>query len=249
MGGTQLKTIVYVDDEADIREIVQMSLDMDEGITAHACESGEEALALMEEVKPDLVLLDVMMTGMDGPATLRRMREKPALADVPVIFMTAKAMPAEVAALRAMGALGVIDKPFDPMNLGKKMFALWRKTPPPKVRADSSALQVRMGRLGTDFIHRTLHDVARLRTLLDGADSTDPGKLKQVERLAHSIRGTGAALGFTTIADCAADIERVAALPAREGTTVDPQIATQLLALTSRLGGFVDKLAGGLGAK
>ena len=227
-----------------------MALDEEESLTAHACESGEEALALMEEVKPDLVLLDVMMTGMDGPATLRRMRAKPALADVPVIFMTAKAMPSEVAALRAMGAIGVIDKPFDPMNLGKRMFALWeQQTPRPEVRADGPAMQARMGRLGMGFIHRTLHDVARLRTLLEAADSTNRADLKVVERIAHGIRGTGAAFGFTTIAACAGEIERMAELQGREEAPANPQVIEDLLAQTSRLGGLADTLAGGLGGK
>ena len=75
--------------------------------------------------KPDLVLLDVMMPNMDGPTTLQQMRGRPELKAIPVIFMTAKAMPQEVARFRALGAAAVIAKPFDPMLLAEHIFAVW----------------------------------------------------------------------------------------------------------------------------
>jgi CheY-like chemotaxis protein len=66
-----------------------------------------------------------MMPGMDGPATMDCMRADPALGTIPVIFMTAKAMPQEVVRFREMGAIGVIPKPFDPMQLARQVLALW----------------------------------------------------------------------------------------------------------------------------
>jgi CheY-like chemotaxis protein len=80
---------------------------------------------VIPQLKPDLVLLDVMMPGMDGPTMLKHMRADPALAQIPVIFMTAKAMPQEVARFRELGAAAVIAKPFDPMQLAKQVLALW----------------------------------------------------------------------------------------------------------------------------
>jgi CheY-like chemotaxis protein len=121
----ELKTVLYVDDEPDIREVVQMSLSLAEGLEVHTCESGERALQLLPELRPDLVLLDVMMPGMDGPSTLQKLREMPELAAVPVIFMTAKAMPQEVARFRELGAAAVIAKPFDPIQLGNQVIAIW----------------------------------------------------------------------------------------------------------------------------
>jgi CheY-like chemotaxis protein len=120
-----LKTILYVDDEPDIREVVQMSLSLVEGLDVQVCESGERALQLLPQLKPDLLLLDVMMPGMDGPSTLQKMRTLPALAKIPVVFMTAKAMPQEVARFRELGAVSVIAKPFDPIQLGKQVVAVW----------------------------------------------------------------------------------------------------------------------------
>jgi two-component system OmpR family response regulator len=130
MDGTALRTVVYVDDEPDIRQIVQMALGLLDGLTVHAADSGEQGLELARQLRPDLVLLDVMMPGLDGPATLSRLREDTQLASIPVIFMTAKAMPQEVARFRAMGAAGVIAKPFDPMQLGKQLLTLWEAIPP-----------------------------------------------------------------------------------------------------------------------
>jgi CheY-like chemotaxis protein len=116
---------LYVDDDADIREIVQMSLSLDGDIKVHTSDGGERALLKMRVEQPDLVVLDVMMPGMDGPTLLKRMRSDPELARIPVIFMTAKASSSETGRLRELSAIGVIAKPFDPMTLGKQVKALW----------------------------------------------------------------------------------------------------------------------------
>ena len=120
-----LNHVLYVDDDADIREIVQMSLSLDGQMSVHLSDGGEAALARMRDERPDLVMLDVMMPGMDGPSILARMRADDALRHIPVIFMTAKANPSEVARFRGLSAIGVIAKPFDPMALGSQVKALW----------------------------------------------------------------------------------------------------------------------------
>ena len=120
-----LRTVLYVDDEPDIREVVQMSLSLVDGLDVHICESGERALEFIPQLKPDLILLDVMMPGMDGPSTLIKLRTLPGFERVPVIFMTAKAMPQEVARFRELGAAAVIAKPFDPIQLGEQVVTVW----------------------------------------------------------------------------------------------------------------------------
>lgn len=122
---TPLRNVLYVDDEPDIREVAEMSLSLVAGLSVHVCESGERALELLPQLQPDLVLLDVMMPGTDGPTTLQRMRANPAVAHVPVVFVTAKAMPEEVARFRELGAVAVIPKPFDPMQLGRQVTKIW----------------------------------------------------------------------------------------------------------------------------
>jgi CheY-like chemotaxis protein len=126
MKAPELKSLMYVDDDPDIREIVQMSLSLDGQMTVLVCDGGEPALVRMRVERPDLVVLDVMMPGMDGPAILARMRKDDDLKHIPVIFMTAKANPQEVARFRGLSAIGVIAKPFDPMALGGQVKALWK---------------------------------------------------------------------------------------------------------------------------
>jgi CheY-like chemotaxis protein len=109
--------ILHVDDEPDIREVVDMSLGLNPEFEVRACSSGEEALAAAVEWAPILILLDVMMPGMDGPTTLAQLRKNPETSGVPVVFMTARAQTREVEHFISLGAQGVISKPFDPMTL------------------------------------------------------------------------------------------------------------------------------------
>ncbi len=109
--------ILYVDDEADIREVASLSLELDPDFEILTCASGHEALVRAGEWMPHLILLDVMMPGMDGPTTLGRLREQPETASIPVVFITARTQSAEIEGFLGLGARGVIAKPFDPMAL------------------------------------------------------------------------------------------------------------------------------------
>jgi CheY-like chemotaxis protein len=113
--------ILYVDDEADIRSIVEFALEDEADVQLRLCASGAEALQAAAEHRPDLVLLDVMMPGMDGPTTLQRLRGLPGMDQVPVVFVTAKVQPQELEQFKALGAAGVIAKPFDPMQLADQV--------------------------------------------------------------------------------------------------------------------------------
>ena len=112
-----IQKVLLVDDEDDIRTIGQLSLARVGGWQCALAPSGHAALELAQSFHPDLVLLDVMMPGMDGPTTLSRLRAQEATAKTPVIFMTAKIQKQEVARYLELGAVGVIGKPFDPMTL------------------------------------------------------------------------------------------------------------------------------------
>ena len=113
--------ILYVDDEPDIREVASMSLELDPGFEIQTAASGAEALIAANDWKPDLILLDVMMPMMDGPTTFAHLREQAATADIPVVFITARTQAQEVEGFKALGARGVIAKPFDPMSLASKV--------------------------------------------------------------------------------------------------------------------------------
>lgn len=121
----RLERVLYVDDEPDIREVVELSLGLNVDLEVHTCGSGETALQLAHDLRPDMILLDVMMPGLDGPTTLRKLREMPDTAHVPVVFMTAKAMPQEIERFLALGAVAVIPKPFDPLSLADQVANIW----------------------------------------------------------------------------------------------------------------------------
>lgn len=125
MSEPSLTKILYAEDEPDIQSIAQMALEMMGGYTLEVCNNGQEALEKAEAFSPDLILLDVMMPFMDGPTALSEMRKIPALANTPVIFMTAKVQPQEIEEYKALGAIDVISKPFDPMTLPETVKALW----------------------------------------------------------------------------------------------------------------------------
>jgi CheY-like chemotaxis protein len=109
--------VLLIDDERDIRRIASLCLSRVGGFTVLEAGGSAEGLALAESERPDVILLDVMMPGTDGPSTLLELRQRPATAAIPVIFLTAKALQSEIDRLKALGARGVITKPFDPMSL------------------------------------------------------------------------------------------------------------------------------------
>lgn len=117
----KLERILCVEDEPDIQAVARLALEIVGGFQVMICAGGEEALERVRAFAPDLILLDVMMPGMDGPATLRRLRADPATSAIPVVFLTAKMQASEIAHYRALGALDVIGKPFDPMVLAARL--------------------------------------------------------------------------------------------------------------------------------
>ncbi len=121
----ELRRVMCVEDDPDIRMIIEFSLVSLGGYEVCLCSGGRSALAQAPSFLPDLVLLDVMMPDLSGPETLAALRQQPKMKGVPVVFMTAKAMPNEVEALLQYGATGVIVKPFDPVTLPQDIRIFW----------------------------------------------------------------------------------------------------------------------------
>jgi CheY-like chemotaxis protein len=120
-----LRTVLYVEDDPDIQEVARLALEIVGGLEVIVASSGSEALRLALNDVPDLVLLDVMMPGMDGPTTLTELRKVEGMDDVPVIFVTAKVQSSEIQHYISLGAVGVIAKPFNPMTLADEARAMW----------------------------------------------------------------------------------------------------------------------------
>jgi CheY-like chemotaxis protein len=189
--------ILHVDDEPDIREIVELALGLDPGFATRSCGSGVEALAVAVDWQPDIILCDVMMPVMDGPTTLMRLRENALTANIPVVFMTARAQTRELDRFRSLGALGVIPKPFDPLTLAAS------------VRGYVQPVHDPLGDLRASFLQRVKKDAAALSqnrlVLKDG--NRLPGTLDRIKRIAHGLSGAGGIYGFAEISAAAADLE------------------------------------------
>ena len=112
-----IQKVLMIDDEADIRTVGTLSLEKVGKWSVVTASSGSEGLAQAASEKPDVILLDVMMPGMDGIETFEALRADTGTAGIPVIFMTAKVQRSEVQQYLDLGARGVISKPFDPMSL------------------------------------------------------------------------------------------------------------------------------------
>ena len=120
-----LQRVLYVEDDPDIQAVARVALEVVGRLTVKICSSGEDALRDIAAFAPDMVLLDVMMPGMDGPGTLAALRALPQWKDIPVAFMTAKVQPNEMAHYKSLGALDVVPKPFNPMTLADQLRAIW----------------------------------------------------------------------------------------------------------------------------
>ena len=123
----ELKKIFYVEDEPDIMAVAQLVLQDVGGFELGTANCGTDALTKIEAFEPDLIVLDVMMPGMDGPTTLKEIRKLDSLKKTPVFFMTAKVQPKEIEEYKALGAIDVIPKPFDPMTLSDQIKEIWKK--------------------------------------------------------------------------------------------------------------------------
>jgi CheY-like chemotaxis protein len=243
----QLRSIAYVDDEPDLREVVQLALSLTTGAAIQCYASGAQALSQLPALRPDLVLLDVMMPEMDGPEVIRQMQANPLLESIPVIFMTAKALPDEIAHFRALGAIGVIAKPFDPTRLGEEVLGQWQAAAT-ITRHAGAATQItkHVSALTARFAHRTL---AELPVMRESSARLSPGNadsLQQLKRWAHKVRGTAATIGLADVSARAGEIEELLSSGAAVGTGAGAGSTPARAAAGDRLGALLASLEASL---
>jgi two-component system, OmpR family, response regulator len=209
------RSVLYVDDDPDICSVVLATLRMAPDLVVETAESGERAIELAFEMRPDLILMDVMMPRLDGPSTLKCMQKSVLLANTPVIFMTAKVLPEEISQFLKLGAIGVVVKPFDPLGLYADLLYLWNhKNAEHKTSHTDFAqtqVQAQVESLTSGFLERARTDTLRLSTLMQRAKDGDPTVFKEMEHIAHSIHGAGAMFGFPTLSTSGETIARIAA--------------------------------------
>ena len=234
---TSLQRILHVDDEPNIREIAVVILEDIGGFTVETCGSGREALDKVPSFAPDLILLDVMMPGMDGPTTLRELRKLPQTAQIPVIFMTAKVQAHEIDQYFELGAIGVVTKPFDPMTLCDQIREIWqRQAQSPKrgattMTADSARDKLRL------LQHQYAEELpARLGQVMLAWKGVQKGGGEEARRLLyrllHTLAGSGTTFGYAELSATAGRIgERLhrsdtsGGLPEGEEAAIDALIA------------------------
>ena len=187
--------ILHVDDEPDIREVVEASLMLDPGFFVRSCGSGEEAVAMAPHWCPDLILCDVMMPVMDGPATLARLRESPNTAATPIIFMTARAQSRELEHFKSLGAAGVIAKPFDPLTLCAEV----------RDHFFAASLAKQTGAFD-DRLRANAGTLGQLRTRLRDDPSSGPA-LAELETCAHKLAGAAGIFGRQAVSKAARELE------------------------------------------
>jgi len=213
MSTRDFQSVLYVDDDADICSVVQATLRLVPGLQVQTADSGKRAIDLAHEFRPDLVLMDVMMPGLDGPSTLKRMRETILLADIPVVFMTAKVLPAEISQFLQLGAIGVIVKPFDPLNLYSELLALWDKDGAIRqgtiAGSGQSNAQAQIDSLTVNFLQRAWADVINLANRIERAQNGDRSVFREIERISHSLHGAGAMFGFPKISEAGGTMARI----------------------------------------
>lgn len=129
MPAQPLQRVCYVEDDEDIQKIVRVSLERIGKMTVEVIGDPMVAIDAIKSFKPELVMLDWMMPGMDGPTLYRKMKDIPEVRDLPVVFITAKASQRELDELRSLGAAGTISKPFAPRDLPAQLQAIWRGLP------------------------------------------------------------------------------------------------------------------------
>jgi two-component system OmpR family response regulator len=206
--------VLHVDDEPSIRDIVELAL-------------GREAIAVAQDWLPDIIVLDVMMPDMDGPATLAHLKQNVRTAHIPVVFMTGRMQDREVRGLRSLGAVGVIAKPFDPLTLGTS------------VRSHLKSAEIQLGAVRESFLRRVADNVkvlAKHRPELE-AGTAGTAVLEDVRRIAHGLAGAGGIFGFTELGDAAAVLEDMVshALSGEAGVRDVPAILDRLTACATSI--------------
>ncbi len=115
------RKILIIDDEDDIREVARLSLESVAGWDVIVASSGAQGVARAAEQRPDAILLDVMMPGMDGPTTVHQLRNNPDTARIPVLLLTAKVQGTDQRRFADLGVQAILFKPFDPLTLSSQI--------------------------------------------------------------------------------------------------------------------------------
>lgn len=199
----RLKTILCVDDDSDILELEKIALETFGKFKVILSHSGKDMLQRVEGISPDLILMDMVMPEMDGFSALKELRKNPALDATPVIFMTALAQTQDIEKYKAVGAAGVIIKPFDLATFLAQVGNLCKETKLKKIEPKwhkSDAYQT----LHASYLLRLKKSAEAIDEILTQRTGVD---LPRIRSLAHGLSGTGAAFGFKDVSNAGEKLE------------------------------------------
>ena len=199
-----LKRILLIEDDPDIQTITSLSLGAFGGYEVLVCASAAEALDRAAAFAPDLLLLDVMMPGTDGIQALQALRQLPQTAQTPVVFLTARVMPSEVARYQELGSLGLIRKPFEPMALVETIGQIWSRyaSRPASTRRRFRELPRAYRADLPERVRLIADDVAALR-----AGAWERSRLETLYDRIHRLAGSAAVYGFDEVGQAASELE------------------------------------------
>jgi two-component system OmpR family response regulator len=220
--GVESFRILHVDDDPLMRDVVELALGFDSQFVVMSVASGEEALAAMPAWAPELIILDVKLPGLDGPAVLARLQKNPETEIIPVIFITALIPAAERERLLALGAAAVIAKPFYPVKLAETV--------------RRHMLTIRLATAGYNFSQRLRGDAATLAAFRDklrkGADSTFVPD--EFQSFVHKLAGAAGIFNYPAVSTQAASLEE-AIIERRAGRGAPAIVETNLDALLTTI--------------
>jgi two-component system alkaline phosphatase synthesis response regulator PhoP len=230
--------ILLVDDEDDIREVATLSLEAIGGWRVSGAGCGADAIAMARAERPDAILLDVMMPGVDGPETFRLLQDDPRTREIPVILLTARAQSADRARFAVLGVAGMLAKPFDPMTLSEQIAAILadREAAPAAVVLDAG-LRAIFQQHADDF-------QARVATLEQALVALAAGCLDDELRLvakreAHKLVGSLGTFGLTRGTDLAREVEQGLAQAHGPVVSDHARLSRCVVALRSELDGEI----------
>jgi CheY-like chemotaxis protein/HPt (histidine-containing phosphotransfer) domain-containing protein len=205
--------ILVVDDEPDIRKVVALSLSRDPAFTVRTCATGQEGIEEAADWLPNLILLDVMMPTLDGPATLALLRQRAATARIPVVFLTARAGSEELDRLAALGASGAIAKPFAPKALRQEVRRHLGVHEPSAAIVESGSLAEPLASEQDQYRTRLRSDADKLvalrRQMCTGPHSEMTAD--ELRTIAHKLAGSAGIFGFAQVSGAAAALENAIA--------------------------------------
>ncbi len=204
-----LRHILYIDDDRDILMVTQLALEKIGNFHVETCSNGDKGLAKAKAMHPDLIMLDVMMPGMDGPSLLRAIKQSKQLCGTPVVFMTARIQPAEVDKYAALGAVGIIPKPFNPVTLSDDIRSIWHT----HQKNSQGSAPFYFDDLRQQYLKGLPAKRAAIESFLQKTRTAKSSRAatQKFMQLAHNLAGSGETYGYSAISKSAKVLEEMLA--------------------------------------